>query len=296
MELWAVFAKLTLVENTYPETDAAFTSAQSNLIPMNPNNPPWNGWVAIGVWVASVLAIVIFPTLFLAPYIVQVNGQFTDKNQLVEFAKTDPTAIILQIAAIIPAHLFTLILSWLVVTRMRNFSFRQTLGWKSGGMLWWHFIVIIVGFFALAAVIGNYFPEQETDMARILKSSRTAVFIVVFLATFTAPLVEEVVYRGILYSAFQRRFGIPVAVAAVTAIFTLVHVPQYLESLSTIFLLALLSLILTLVRVRTNNLLPCIILHTVFNGIQSVLLILEPYFPKIASPTDVPASIIDLLK
>lgn len=254
-----------------------------------PNNPPWNGWVAIGIWIASVLAIVIFPAIFLLPYILKVTGGFTDNVQMAEFAKTDPTAIILQIAAIIPAHIFTLGLSWLVVTRMRTFSFRQTLGWKSGGMAWWHFVLIIAGFFALAALVGYYFPDQETEMTRILKSSRSAVFIVAFLATFTAPLVEEVVYRGVLYSAFQRKFGVPIAVVAVTAVFSLVHVPQYLESLSTIFLLTLLSLILTLVRVGTNNLLPCIILHTIFNGIQSVLLILEPYIKAPDLPTGVPA-------
>ncbi|MBK9216314.1 MAG: CPBP family intramembrane metalloprotease [Chloracidobacterium sp.] len=60
--------------------------------------------------------------------------------------------------------------------------------------------------------------------------------------------------------------------------FALVHVPQYLPSYSTIFLLTLLSVTLTWVRVRTSNLLPCIILHTAFNGLQSALLIAEPYF------------------
>jgi membrane protease YdiL (CAAX protease family) len=52
------------------------------------------------------------------------------------------------------------------------------------------------------------------------------------MATFTAPIVEEVIYRGILYSAFQRARGSGVAIAAVTLLFALVHVPQYYPSFS----------------------------------------------------------------
>ena len=101
-----------------------------------------------------------------------------------------------------------------------------------------------------------------------------------FIATFTAPFVEEVVYRGVLYSAFQRTLGVTAAFLLTTFLFALVHVPQYWPSYSTIFLLALLSLTLTSIRVKTSNLLPCIVLHTLFNGTQSALLILEPYITK----------------
>src|SRR5690606_2955976 len=97
------------------------------------------------------------------------------------------------------------------------------------------------------------------------------------MATFTASIAEEFVYRGIVYSSFQRTFGVPAAFLFVTLLFVIVHVPQYYPSYSTIFLLVLLSVILTLIRVVSGNLLPCIILHTLFNAFQSVLLLLEPY-------------------
>ncbi|MGI8410322.1 MAG: CPBP family glutamic-type intramembrane protease, partial [Pyrinomonadaceae bacterium] len=95
---------------------------------------------------------------------------------------------------------------------------------------------------------------------------------------------------------FQRTLGIPIAVIIVTLLFAVVHVPQYYPTFSTIFLLTLLSLILTLVRVRTNNLLPCVILHTIFNGFQSMLLIFEPYLPKTVFSTEPSATILQLLK
>ncbi len=300
LELARVFAKLTPVENINTEPIENFESWQE--VPVTeektptPNDPPWNSWVAIGLWIISVLAIIIFPAIFLLPYLIALSGRFENQQLLLEFAQADPTSIILQIIAVIPAHIFTLMASWLIVTKMRKFSFRQTLGWRSGGMVWWHYILIAVAFIVFANVVGSYFPEQENDLTRILKSSRTAVFIVAFMATFTAPLVEEVIYRGVLYSAFQRSFGVAAAVVAVTAMFTLVHVPQYLGSISTILLLALLSLILTLIRARTSNLLPCIILHTIFNAIQSVGLILEPYITPATSQSESAVSILHFFK
>lgn len=243
----------------------------------SPDDPPWTSREAIGVWIASVLAIVIIPLFFLIPYLALNGVQLTDGEAVVEFAKSDPMAIVVQILAIIPAHLATIALAWLVVTRARRFSFREMIGWGSGDFAWWHYIVVLVGFGLVAGVVGNLIPEQENDLIRILKSSRTAVYAIAVVATITAPFVEELVYRGVLYSAFQRTMGVPMAFMLVTFLFALVHVPQYWPSASTIILLTLLSMILTAIRVKTKNLLPCIIFHTLFNGLQSVFLIIEPF-------------------
>lgn len=255
------------------------------LIQITPDNPPWNSWTAFGVWLASVVFIVVLPNLFILPYILKKGIVATDSAQMMEFLLKDPTAIILSVVAIIPAHILTLILAWLVITKIKKFSFRETLGWQWGGFTWWNCLLILGGFFVVAAIVSSFLPEQDNDLMRILRSSRTAVYIVAFLATFTAPIVEEVIYRGILYSAFQRTFGVFIAVLVVTALFALVHVPQYYPSYSTIILICLLSLILTLIRVKTKNLLPCIVLHTIFNGIQSVILVLEPFLSGFANQT-----------
>lgn len=253
-----------------------------------PDNPPWNIWAALGVWLASVIFIVVFPNLVLFPYLAKQDLDFTNQNAILEFAKTDPTAILLQILSIIPAHLCTILLCWLVVTNFRKYSFRQTLGWEWNGYKIWHSFVIIAFFLALAFVVSSVFGESENDFQQMLKSSRMIVFPVAFLAIFTAPIVEEVVYRGILYSSLQRRLGIIWAVVTVTFLFGLVHVPQYSKNFvpdfATISLLFLLSLTLTLIRVYTKNLLPCIVLHTIFNAFQSLLLIFEPYLENLIKP------------
>ena len=261
-----------------------------------PNNPPWNTPVAIALWFASVILILVLPNLLLLPYLVSQNAPFGNSQQLLEFILSDRTAILINVLSIFPAHAITIVLAWLVVTRFRRFEFKRTLGWAAGGVKWWHYLAILVGFFVVGSIVSSYLPEKENDLTRILKSSRTAVYLVALMATFTAPIVEEVIYRGALYSAFQRTFNAPVAVLVVTFLFAVVHVPQYYPSYGTILLLTLLSLVLTLVRAFSGNLLPCIVLHFLFNGFQSILLIIEPWLPQTQAPTSPdPAGIIMLL-
>lgn len=267
-----------------PEQEYSSRSEQLDAVP-SPDNPQWSSLEAIGVWIASVIFIIIIPAIILLPYLAMNGVHLTDAEQLTEFVKTDPMSIVVQIAAIVPAHLLTVALGWLVVTRARRFSFKEMLGWESGGFVWWQYIAVLVGFALIAVAVGNLIPEQENDLIRMLKSSRMAVYAVAIVATLTAPFVEELVYRGVLYPAFQKTLGVPAAFLLVTFLFALVHVPQYWPSVSTIILLTLLSLILTAIRVKTGNLLPCVIFHTIFNGLQSILLILEPHLePYLTKP------------
>ncbi len=272
-----------------------FSNAQPPRIwqPENPtpNNPPWNVPTAIGTWVLSLLAIIIFPAMFIVPYFL-MNRQIR-----LETFQSDPTAIFLSLLAVIPAHIFTLAAAWLVVTKFNKFSFKETLGWDWGGFKWWYFPVIVVSFFLFAAIVETFLPEQDNELIRILQSSRSAVYVTALLATFTAPVVEEVIYRGILYSALQRSIGVVWAVTFVTVAFAGVHFLQYWGSPGTIVLICILSLILTLIRVRTKNLLPCIILHFIFNGIQSLILILQPFLPeKLGGAQEQAASVIHFFK
>jgi uncharacterized protein len=259
---------------------------QGNLHPIpipnpTPNNPPWGIIVAIGVWILSVVLIFLIPTLFLAPYAISQGIDLRSEEALRKFMIADPTAVILQLAPVILAHGITLLVVWFVVTKFNTYSFRQTLGWTMNGFKIWHGIAITFGFYTIAIALTGIFGEVENEFDLVLKNSRSAVFLVAFFATFTAPLVEEVVYRGLLYSAFQRRLGAVLAIILTTLMFTAVHVPQYSRGLhpdiATLLSLLLIGFTLTLIRARTDSLLPCVVLHTIFNGIQSALLLAEPY-------------------
>ena len=302
MEEAFVLVKLEFVENEQFQDYNQPLRNELNQLPdkpviPTPNDPPWNSWIAFALWLLSVALILILPSMVVGIYLFQNGVDFSNREQFETFIKSDINANILSIVAVIPAHILTLAAAWLVITKFNKFSFRRTLGWRFDNFRIWHIFVITAFILVLAAVLTSIFGEQDNELLRILKSSRTAVYLVAFLATFTAPLVEEVIYRGLLYSAFQRTLGNVTAVVLVTFLFALVHVPQYYPDFVAISMICLVSLILTLIRARTGNLLPCIALHFVFNGVQSLLLVFEPFLKKFAeNPESTTASILFYFK
>ena len=59
------------------------------------------------------------------------------------------------------------------------------------------------------------------------------------------------------------------------------HVYQYRQNLGAILSISLLSFVLTFIRARTGRLLPCFVIHLVFNGVQSFIIVLEPYLRRL---------------
>lgn len=261
---------------------------------IDPNNPPWGLLAAFLTWLASVLLLFGMAFVFLIPY-AALNSAGMSREELGQFLVNDKTALFLSIISAIPAHLLTLGIVWAVVTRFGKRPFWSTLGWSRGkGFGYW----TSAGLAALLYVIGIsmiYFFRQdgvETAMERIVGSSRQTALAIAFMAVITAPLVEELVYRGVLYSALQKAAGRTLAVVGVMVLFTAIHVPQYWPNYGVIGAVCLLSVSLTLVRAYTGRLLPCFIMHLVFNGIQAVLIIFEPYLRQLFTKSEPTPSIV----
>ncbi len=177
---------------------------------VSPDNPPWGILGALGVWILSFLLMLATQLVFLIGYVIYRG---VGLNDLAVFITKDPTAIFFAILSIIPAHLLTLGAAWALVTQFGKHPFFKTLGWEwSKGFTFWRSAFLAVGLLIIGSIIIYFFGGAETQLDKIINSSRATAFTTAFLATATAPLVEEVVYRGILYSAFQRTFGVAPAV------------------------------------------------------------------------------------
>jgi membrane protease YdiL (CAAX protease family) len=251
---------------------------------INPDSPPWHWLPALGILFLSFALMVILGGVALVFYFA-LKGFPAGQTEILK----DPFAIVINLVSIVPAHFLTILAAWVLVTGGGKRPFLQTLGWNWNGFGVWKCVGATFGLFVIGALIIQIFGEQENDLIRILRSSREAVFVTAFIATFTAPFAEEVVYRGVLYPALRKSFGMVPAILFVTLIFAGVHFWQYYPSYGTILVICLLSLFLTVVRAWTQSLLPCFVIHTIFNGVQSVLLLLEPYIPKSQAPVENPA-------
>ena len=81
-----------------------------------------------------------------------------------------------------------------------------------------------------------------------------------------APIGEELLFRGLIFTSL-RRFGLPVAVVVTGIIFGLVHFDGSSASVGFLVPLALLGATLCLLYWRTRSLYPCIALHALNNSI-----------------------------
>lgn len=96
----------------------------------------------------------------------------------------------------------------------------------------------------------------------------------VILAILLAPLVEEFLFRGVMFTGFSRSWGKWPAAIFVTVLFALLHifdVAGYWPALGAIMLVGAAMLV---ARIKTNSLGPPIAMHATYNAVQVVALYL----------------------
>ena len=257
--------------------------------PLQP--PPQTEWLSawrevtfsVGVWLASIVALLIVPVVFAIPYLVFRIARFGPPSP--EALSTDKGLIFFSVAGVLPTHMLTVVFVWLVVTYggRRPFWKNIDFDWpkKYSPMIVTLLSVLVATLlFLLAIGITSFYGERKTDLDLLIESSIYTRFATAFVAVFTAPLAEELIYRGLLYRALERAAGMGVAIALVSLFFAGVHVFQYRNNIAVIIAITLLSITLTVTRAVTGKVLPAFIIHLVFNGIQSVIIVLSGFADK----------------
>ena len=246
---------------------------------------PWAVWLdllkAFGVWIASIILLLATQLAVAIPYFGYLWVK-TGAPPPIDILTTDKVLAFLSIASVLPAHLLTLGLIWLVVTQGRKFPFWPTINFDwpkylppAAGYILCSMIAIVL--FVIGAAATYFWGGSRTQLDALVESSIAARMATAFIAVFTAPLVEELIYRGVLYSALERAVGKAISIGIVSLLFAGVHVFQYIENIAVIAVITLLSFTLTIVRANTGSVLAPFVIHLVFNGIQSVIIALTPF-------------------
>lgn len=112
-------------------------------------------------------------------------------------------------------------------------------------------------------LLGPHFVEFEPqDLSHINNSGFISAYLSVAII---APIVEEILFRGVMFSAFSRRFGLVVGIIVSSGFFGLAHF-----SSTGIFEMAVLSffgVIWALLYWRTGSIIPGIVLHGFDNAL-----------------------------
>lgn len=243
------------------------------------DTPDWSVSTGVGLWMLSV-ALVLGSSLvasliwMLYRKLLGLPSQFTKEA----FMTSEYLLILIGVSFL--AHLLTLAACYLVVTASHR-HFLQSLGWHwHPRFRFRHCITMTLLVMVFSVVVSQLLPNDETDFEKIMRVSASVRVATALLAVLTAPIVEEVIYRGVLYAPIRKAYGAKVAVAAVSLLFVAVHVPQYWGGWGVLASLALLSTGLTILRAATGSLLPCVTVHTLFNAINGFFIVMSGFVEK----------------
>jgi hypothetical protein len=134
---------------------------------------------------------------------------------------------------------------------------QQVLGYLAGGGA----LAVIV---SLLLALGP--DKQEFPLEKLFNTPAAAYAIGAF-AISVAPVVEELIFRGMLFAVFERAVGLRFAVASTAVLFAALHVPEYWHAWHHMVMILAVGLIFSLARGITGWLTPSILLHIGYNSL-----------------------------
>ncbi len=145
---------------------------------------------------------------------------------------------------------------------------RGLLGYVPFALVW---LVFVVVYLRIANACGFVIPPQPTLETMATQGTAMPGFVLaVFGIVVVAPVVEEVLFRGYLFTALDLvlpRWATQIATATV---FGLLHGPAYALPIG------VLSLYFGWQRAKNGSLLPSILAHAVHNGLTVAVTVLWP--------------------
>ncbi|MDP9383468.1 MAG: CPBP family intramembrane metalloprotease [Chloroflexota bacterium] len=170
---------------------------------------------------------------------------------------------------------------WLFIVVRRRLpwsavGFRQV-GWGAVPVTLLALVVLTVAnsvvLYLMSLIIGPIEnPQQESLVPDGVLTLRGYLWLLPALSV-VAPLVEELVFRGLLYRYLRGRMSMWPAVLLSAALFAVAHVYRVI-----MLPLFIAGIALALLAERYKSILPTILLHALFNGVQITLLYLASSF------------------
>lgn len=132
---------------------------------------------------------------------------------------------------------------------------------------------------AIAVVLGFglevVFPSPENAEGPLIQAASAPGWqriLFVVLAIVLAPVIEEFLFRGVMYTGMLRSWGKWPAGIVVTLSFGLLHIADVGGYWPALFMVTAVGLGLLLVRIKTNSLVPAIAMHSAYNLFQVLAL------------------------
>ena len=179
---------------------------------------------------------------------------------------------VIPLQGLFDAALVVFIACWVRIVRGESFSRYIRFIWSSSFST--RTLITLGAGLAVAASLVSVFlkASAETPLEKFLNSTG-AILLFVVLGVTVAPLMEEIVFRGFLFKVFSELGGFRLAVPATAVLFAVPHLLQLAGNSGAAITVFIVGAVLSVLRHRSNSVIPPIIVHTSYNA---TLFLLSP--------------------
>jgi len=139
--------------------------------------------------------------------------------------------------------------------------------WKAGRVYWFIAVATLIYSFISNALIATYYPPSK-DWFSVPQDNRFSALLLFLAAAVFAPVAEEILFRGWIYTSLRAQFGFWISLVVSSAIFASLHYEE-----THIYALAVfpIGLALGAMRETTGSLKASISFHAFFNAVAFAL-------------------------
>ena len=138
-------------------------------------------------------------------------------------------------------------------------------------------LVFLIGFSVLQSEFKNmwerYIGFIDIGIDEIMEEMVSGSALSFLVSTLIAPFVEEFFFRGMIFQGFTGRYRLNKAVFLSSVLFAAIHVAPF-----RLFNSFIIGVFLAWLLIKTGSLWPCILAHSIINGLIHIQFIAEPVF------------------
>jgi hypothetical protein len=212
-------------------------------------------WLAFGVTVA---AMFIFGVLAVSVARHLAAAHHVALHSVAE----DPLVLV---PAQFAAYGLLLLLLWRYFGHYLRVPMGLALGWRWPQKAW-QFVGTGLLMAAAVQILSHWIPEpQDMPIDHMISTPLDGMLMAGF-GVLVAPLVEEILFRGLLFPALARRSGAMVALAASSMLFGALHASQLAGAWAQVAMIMGVGALLTLVRWQWHSLAASWLVHVGYNA------------------------------
>ena len=216
------------------------------------DQPAW-GWKEVVIAISLMIPAMLLGSVFAIGTGWVILGQ-------------SPAQVQIAIPGQFAAYSLWLAAVWILL-RSPTTNFWQTVGWRWPDNGPWVYLALGPGLALATGLIANLLHAKniQNGLMEQLLADPVACRLLVLFGVTGAPLIEELLFRGLILPVAVRDLGIVAGLLVTSIPFSLMHGPMYDWSWQHLSLLVIVGIAFGLIRIRSNSTLASTITHGAYN-------------------------------